>query len=73
MFKAINNDEGSLKVGISAGDHVWAIGQTIRILGENKTRKVTYMMGEGEKKHLCFKGQGKVEVGEVEYEIVDAE
>ena len=79
-FKTMNNDTGSLKVGTSAGDHKWDVGQTLKIIGgvegdpsqgESKTRKVTYVMGKGANTHLCFKGQGPLPLGEVTFELVD--
>ena len=75
-YTTTNNDDGSLKVGTSAGTRDWKVGDQIQIQGEGKIRQVTYIMGKGEKCHLCFgKGtklgnQGKVPQGEVTYEIV---
>lgn len=70
MFNTINNDDGSLKVGISAGDISFKVGDRIKLLGEAKVRTVTFVMGKGEKTHLCFKAQGKLPMGEVSYEMV---
>lgn len=71
MFKTNNDrDTGSLKVGTTAGDHEWAAGQKIKIAGD-KVRTITFVMGQGEKTHLCFKTQGPVPKGVVEYELVE--
>ena len=73
-IKTTSNDTGSLKVGTTAGDHVWTKGDRLQILGEAKVRTVTFVMGNpGEKLHLCFKSQGIVPTGELEYTLVDAE
>lgn len=70
-MRTTNNDKGSLKVGLSAGGKVWAIGDKLAIDGEGaKVRTVTFVMGKGEKTHLCFKGQGEVPMGEVEFELI---
>jgi hypothetical protein len=75
-----NNDTGSLKVGTAAGDKAWKVGDKLKIVGgvdgditqgEGKTRAVTYVMGKGEKCHLCFKGQGPLPLGEVVIELVE--
>jgi hypothetical protein len=69
-----NNDNGSLKVGVSAGNKIWAKGDKIQIEGEGeKIRTVTFVMGSGEKTHLCFAKQGPVAKGQVDYRIVSAE
>lgn len=75
-----NNDDGSLRVGLSAGpNRIWRNGDKIQILGEgSKVRTATYVMGGkdvdggklGEKVHLCFKDQGKVPTGIVQFQIV---
>ena len=67
-----NRDEGSLKVGLTAGDKKWNEGDKIQILGEAKVRTVTFVMGKGDKTCLCFKGQGKVPTGDVQYTLVGA-
>jgi hypothetical protein len=68
-MKTTNNDTGSLKVGTSAGDHVWEVGQKVKI-GE-RTVTITYIMGRGEKTHICFGKQGfRCPEGEVEYSVV---
>jgi hypothetical protein len=71
MFRTFNNDTGSLKVGLSAGNRQWKIGDKIRIEGEGKVRTVTYVMGSGQRTHLCFKGQGTLPLGEVMFQIVE--
>lgn len=69
-----NNDNGSLKVGLSAGTKVWGQGDKIQIEGEGeKIRTVTFVMGSGEKTHLCFAKQGPLPKGAVDYRIVSAE
>jgi hypothetical protein len=66
-------DPGSLNVGSNPLNVVK--GQEIRIKGEDRNRKVTYVMGTPEKGnvHLCMKGTGPVPLGEIEYEVVGAE
>jgi hypothetical protein len=71
MFKVVNNDTGSLKVGLVAGTKKWQVGDKIKIEGENKVRTTTYVMGSGERTHLCFKGQGPLPLGEVVFQIVE--
>ena len=68
MFTTENNDTGSLKVGTTAGDHVWEVGQSFQI--EEKVYKVSYIMGKEAKMHLCCKGCGPLPVGAVEYQLV---
>lgn len=71
MFTTINaKDTGSLNVGTTAGTKSWKEGDKLEILGEGKVRTVTFVMGKGEKTHLCFKGQGKVPLGEVSFSVV---
>ncbi len=65
MFKAINNDTGSLKAGVNGEG--FKVGDEIKINGENKVRKISYIMGKGEKCHFCMKGTGPVPVGDVEW------
>ena len=65
----VNNDTGSLKVGTSAGDHIWAAGQKIQV--ETKLYTLTYVMGKGEKCHVCAKGCGPFPLGTVSYSIVN--
>lgn len=59
-MKTNNNDTGSLLIPVS-----FKVGDTIRIKGENKTRTITYKMGN----HACTKGQGAFPVGEVEFTL----
>lgn len=67
-------DTGSLKVGTSAGSHKWEPGQVIRLAGEDKLRKISYVMGNGEKTHVVAKGTGPFPTGDaIQYEIVQAE
>jgi hypothetical protein len=68
MAKIINNDTGSLKVGSSLGK--LAVGQKLQLVGEQKVRTITYVMGEGEKQHVCAKGTGPFPIGDVEVELV---
>jgi hypothetical protein len=69
-----NNDNGSLKVGLSAGTKVWGKGDKIELSTEpGKVRTVTFVMGQGEKTHLCFAKQGPLPKGQVDYRIVSAE
>lgn len=85
-MRTINaKDTGSLNVGISAGDKVWKVGDKVQFSGEATPRTVTYVMGgvetrnelgqyagrQGEKVHLCFKGQGPVPLGEVDYSVAE--
>lgn len=67
-------DTGSLNVGNSAGRE-FKVGEKIQILSEGaKIRTITYVMGKGEKQHLCFKGQGPVPLAEsVEYRVLGME
>lgn len=75
-FKTINlKDSGSLNVGNSAGRE-FKVGEKIQLLSEgSKVRTITYVMGKGEKQHLCFKGQGPVPTGSepLEYRVVGAQ
>ena len=66
-FTVENNDTGSLKVGTSAGDYKWEVGSEFTI--GDKNYKVSYIMGKGEKCHLCCKGCGIFPVGSVTYTI----
>lgn len=61
-----NNDTGSLK----APGATVAVGDLVQITGEKTPRKVTYIMGAGDRQHLCFRGTGKVPTGPVEFEIL---
>jgi hypothetical protein len=65
MAKVLNNDTGSLKVG-KAGENL-KVGDKIRISGEDKIRTISYIMGAGEKTHVCTKGFGPFPLGEVEF------
>ena len=67
-MKCTNVDTGSLKVG--SGEY--AVGQSIRIAGEDKDRKISYVMGSSAKSNLCLccKGTGPMPVGEVTFELV---
>lgn len=62
IYTTINNDSGSLKTGFRVG-----VGDEIRILSEARKRFVTYVMGNEPNVHACFKGQGAVPVGMVEF------
>jgi hypothetical protein len=64
--KVTNNDTGSLKVG-AAGANLKK-GDKIRIAGETADRVISYVMGAGEKTHVCTKGFGPFPLGEVEWE-----
>lgn len=68
-----NRDTGSLGVGLVAGTKEWRPGEKIQIEGEANTRTVTWVMGKGEKIHLCAKGTGAFPLGEVRFRIVSAE
>lgn len=70
-----NNDNGSLNVGNVLPNKVWAKGDKIQIEGEgDKIRTVTFVMGSGEKQHICFKGQGPLPKGsDVRFRLVTAE
>jgi hypothetical protein len=63
-----NNDTGSLHVG----NVEISVGSEIQIEGEGKTRKVTYLMGKGEKTHACCKGSGPFPEGLVTFSVVGA-
>lgn len=61
-----NDDNGSL----FTGDQRLDAGELVRIAGEGKVRRVTYVMGSAKKGwRACFKGQGALPVGAVEWEI----
>lgn len=64
-------DTGSLHVGVSGGATKWEKGMKIQIAGEPAVRTISYVMGLGEKTHLCCKGTGPMPLGEVEYSLVD--
>jgi hypothetical protein len=53
------NDDGSLKVGSALPNHTWAKGQKIQLEGEPQPRTISYVMGKGDKTHLCTAGFGK--------------
>jgi len=67
-MKTNNDDNGSLftsKLKLQ-------VGQTIRIHGEAWVRTVTYVMGSDRKGwRACFRGQGSVPTGEVEWETAE--
>ena len=65
---ANNNDTGSLKVG-KEGINL-KVGDKIRIVGEDKTRTISYIMGKEDRTHICCKGCGPFPIGEVQYEVV---
>lgn len=69
MYQTENNDTGSLKVGTSAGEHVWAVGDQLKI--GDRQLKVTYVMGKGDRCHICCKGGGIMPIGVVKYEIIE--
>lgn len=61
-----NVDTGSLKLGMAL-----PVGSDLQITGEQKTRKVTYVMGtKAEKVSLCFKGSGPLPLGDMEVTII---
>ncbi|MBF0107021.1 MAG: hypothetical protein HQM16_17060 [Deltaproteobacteria bacterium] len=63
-----NDDTGSLHTGVKL-----SVGDVIEIEGENKHRTVTYVMGSDAKGwRACFKGQGALPVGPLEWRIVRA-
>ncbi len=64
MAQTNNNDTGSLKVGNLLGE--LAVGDRIQIEGEAKPRTITFLMGKGDKLHVCAKGSGKFPLGLVE-------
>ncbi len=65
-----NRDNGSLDTGAvqpRVGDEVW-------IVGEATPRRVTYVMGSVRNGwHACFRGQGAVPTGRVEWELHPAD
>ena len=61
----VNNDTGSLKANVPA-----SVGDLIQIEGERNPRKITYIMGMGEKQHLCCKGTGPFPIGPVEFIVI---
>lgn len=75
-MKTNNNDAGSLFVGQNLEPRYQHMGIPeaqlyIQIAGEEKARKVTYVMGSVKKGwHLCCKGTGPFALGEVEFEVV---
>ncbi len=69
MASTINNDTGSLKVGNVLGE--WHVGDRIQIEGEAKPRTISYVMGKGEKQHVCTKSFGPFPLGNVEFSRVE--
>ena len=67
MVQITNNDTGSLKVGL-AGAHL-KVGDSVQIRGEVSPRCISYIMGAGERTHICCKGTGPMPVGEVEVDL----
>lgn len=61
-----NDDTGSLHVG----DVAIQVGDSIQIVGESKSRTVTYLMGKGSKQHACCKGSGPFPSGKVEFSVI---
>lgn len=66
LFETYNNDPGSLHTGDPLN-----MGDLVLIHGENKVRRVTYVMGKPPRAHACFKGQGAVPTGPVTWELLD--
>lgn len=64
--KTQNKDTGSLKIGAVPA----ALGDLIQVNGEKSPRKITYLMGSGDRTHAVCKGTGPMPTGEVEFEIV---
>lgn len=67
MYKTSNRSPGNLFVGnIDA-----KIGQFILIKGEDKPRRITYVMGQPEKNtvNVVMKGTGPIPTGEVEWDF----
>lgn len=67
MYKTNSKSPGSLYVG----NIEVKVGQYILIKGEDKPRKVTYVMGEAERNtvNVVMKGTGPLPTGEVEWEF----
>jgi hypothetical protein len=64
-----NNDHGSLLTG---DVQLWT-GARIRIRGEAKIRTITFVMGSDRNGwRACFRGQGVVPTGPIEWQIVEA-
>ena len=61
-----NDDNGSLFIGTLP----ISVGARIRIAGEPKERTVTFVIKSKRGHRLCFRGQGAVPVGVVEWELV---
>jgi len=68
MASTTNNDTGSLKVG-AAGAGL-KVGDKIQVAGEKAARTITYLMGTGDRLHVCARGTGPFPTGEVSWEQV---
>ena len=65
--KTTNDDNGSLRTG---GLQL-KVGSVIEILGEDRERTVTYVMGSDRNGwRACFRNQGAVPVGHLEWRVV---
>jgi hypothetical protein len=63
---SLNRDTGSLPTGTIRLE----VGDVIEIRSEGRERRVTYAMGSAGRWYACFKGQGAVPIGQLDWRIV---
>lgn len=69
LVREVNKDSGSLFIGDLA---VVAKGDLIQIQDETAPRRITYVMGEGSRCHVCCKGTGPFDTGRITFKVIKA-